>query len=98
MWGNVGSPEKFTEYKSLINRDGSFESESHLSPWKLRHVISLDNTFSQSSMISPSHHPLLPPGLTNDFSCDSELLIKSVEHSEFPASSSAIEIDAFAGD
>lgn len=76
----------------------SFESELHLSPWKkLYHVISLDNTFSQSSVISPSCHLLLSIGLTNDLNCNSEQLIKSVKHSKFSASSSVREIEAFAG-
>ena len=65
--------------------------------WKLFPFISLDNMFSQSLVISPSCHLVLSIFLINDLTRDPELLIKSVKHCEFSASSDAIEIGGFAG-
>ena len=65
--------------------------------WKPFHFIATNNVFSQSLVIGPSCCLILSIFLINDLSCDSELLIKSVKHCEFSASSGAIEIEGFAG-
>ena len=76
---------------------GPFECEPHSMNWKPFHFIATNNVFSQSLVIGPSCCLILSIFLINDHSCDSELLIKSVKHCEFSASSGAIEIEGFAG-
>ena len=76
---------------------GPFECEPHSMNWKPFHFIATNNVFSQSLVIGPSCCLILFIFLINDLSCDSELLIKSVKHCEFSASSGAIEIEGFAG-
>lgn len=53
--------------------------------------------FSQSLGTGPSCHLILSIFFINDLRYDPELLIKSVKHCEFSASSGAIEIEDFAG-
>lgn len=74
-----------------------FECEPHSMNWKPFHFIATNNIFSQSLVIGPSCCPILSIFLINDLSCDPELLIKSVKHCEFSASSGAIEIEGSAG-
>ena len=76
---------------------GPFECEPHSMNWKPFYSIATNNIFSQSLGIGPSCRPILSIFLVNDLSCDPELLIKSVKHCEFSASSGAVEIEGSAG-